>query len=121
MKWFLKCMKNYANFNGRARRKEYWMFILVYAILTILLLSLDEMLFGSIELATPISSLFALALLIPSLSVGVRRLHDIDKTGWWYLLYLIPIIGWIWLIILHIIDGTKGANKYGDDPKTIEE
>ena len=124
MNWFLDVIKNkYAIFTGRARRQEYWMFVLVYAIIAIAL-QLLAVIFGLFSglLATLISvifMLFALAVLIPSLAVVIRRLHDIGKSGWWILISLIPLIGEIWLIILLATDSQPGENQYGPNPKGL--
>ncbi|MDR6764129.1 uncharacterized membrane protein YhaH (DUF805 family) [Flavobacterium sp. 2755] len=104
--------ENYANFNGRARRREYWMFTLLstlitYGILLILMLVLPNLAF--------ISNVYSLAVLVPSLAVGVRRMHDIGKSGWFI---LIPIYN----IVLLATEGEKGPNQYGADPKNqLEE
>ena len=124
MEWYLKVMRdNYANFSGRARRKEYWMFALVQTIVMIGLMILDSVLgldfelqgislgYGYLYLIGPIVHF------IPSLAVVVRRLHDVGKSGWFYLLVLIPLIGWAWLFILYCIEGQKEDNKWGPDPK----
>ncbi len=108
MNWYVKCLQQYADFNGRARRTEYWMFTLVNSIIVIVL---------SIIGIKLLSSLYGLAVLIPGLAVAVRRLHDIGKSGWMYLLMLIPLIGWIWLIILFCQDGEAEANQWGENPK----
>ncbi len=120
MKWYLKVVKdNYANFNGRARRKEYWMFTLFQLIF----IYGGMLILGGIAYA--IDSPFIIfaiyiyifATLIPSLAVGVRRLHDVGKSGWFYLIILIPFVGPIWLFVLTVTEGDKGANQYGPDPK----
>ncbi len=123
MYWFVKCMKKYADFSGRARRKEYWMFFLFYVIFSTVLSIIDGFIgwgfadgnFGILYL------LFALATLIPYLAVFVRRLHDIGKSGWWYFIILIPVVGVIWLIILLATDGEPGENQYGLNPKELGE
>jgi uncharacterized membrane protein YhaH (DUF805 family) len=127
MNWYLKVLNNYAVFSGRARRKEYWMFVLVFLITLIIAAILDNVLgitfkFGEGEMAMKfpygyIYVLYSLALLIPSLAVGVRRLHDTGRSGWMMLLCLIPIIGGIWLLVLMLIEGTPGENEYGLNPK----
>ena len=124
MEWYLKVMReNYANFNGRARRKEYWMFALFQFILMIVLMILDSVLglgfdIGGIPLGYGwLYTLGALAHFIPGLAVVVRRLHDVGKSGWFYLIGLIPLIGVIWLLVLMCTDGDKGDNAYGPDPK----
>jgi uncharacterized membrane protein YhaH (DUF805 family) len=120
MNWYLTVLKNYKNFNGRARRKEFWMFSLISLIFTFVAILLDN-LFGS-NLGVPSSGgliyiLYQLFIFIPSLAVSVRRLHDVDKSGWMLFIILIPIIGAIWLFVLNLTEGTKGENKYGQDPK----
>ncbi|RCW91640.1 DUF805 domain-containing protein [Winogradskyella arenosi] len=120
MEWYLKVVRdNYANFSGRARRQEYWMFVLFNLIITFAL----AIVFGTLGALLDIPALFslyviyALAVVIPSLAVAVRRLHDVGKSGWFYLISLIPLIGGIWLIILFATEGDHGANAYGPDPK----
>lgn len=114
MEWFLKVVKdNYANFNGRARRKEFWMFALFYFIFAIVTSILD----GIIGLYGILTILLSLALIVPSLAVTVRRLHDIGKSGWWIFIDLIPLVGPIWLLVLLIQEGQHGPNEYGPDPK----
>ncbi|MCD6545006.1 MAG: DUF805 domain-containing protein [Flavobacteriaceae bacterium] len=113
MEWFLKVVKdNYANFKGRAGKKEFWMFILVYFILSIIAGAI-----GNFINMPSISSLLGLALFVPSLAVGARRLHDTGKSGWLQLLHLIPILGTIVLIVFWIQDGNTGDNKYGSTPE----
>jgi uncharacterized membrane protein YhaH (DUF805 family) len=114
--------RKYAVFSGRARRSEYWFFILFTAIVGIVGSVLDG-LFGirSGDYSTgPIQGLLQLALLLPSLAVGVRRLHDTDRSGWWLLISLIPIIGWIVLIVFFVQD-SQPANRYGPNPKAPGE
>lgn len=117
---------NYAKFSGRARRAEYWWFYLFYLIVYLVLGVVDSLLFGttttgdgsfSASTDTPIlSGIFALGSLIPNLAVGVRRLHDINRRGWWLLIALIPLVGIIILIVWLAKAGDKGANQYGGDP-----
>ncbi len=119
MEWYLKVLKNYVGFSGRARRKEYWMFLLFHLIVLIVAMLLDRMLglsFGDVGYG-PIYSLYALAVFLPSLAVAIRRLHDTNRSGWWLLLAFIPIIGGIVLIIWLATDGTPGDNRYGSNPK----
>ncbi len=119
MNWYLKVLKNYVGFKGRARRKEYWMFVLFHIIFSIAAMVLDNVT-GMADPTTnygPIYALYALALLLPSLAVAVRRLHDVGKSGWFLLIALIPIIGAIWLIVLYVTDSKPGPNKYGPNPK----
>lgn len=113
MEWFLKVVKdNYANFNGRAGKKEFWMFILVYFILSIIAGAI-----GNLINMSSISSLLGLALFVPSIAVGARRLHDTGKSGWLQLLHLIPVLGTIVLIVFWVQDAVAGDNKYGSAPK----
>ncbi len=124
MKWYLKVVKeNYANFQGRARRKEYWMFLLFNIIFLVLAMVLDNVFgiaFEGIGYG-PVYLVYALAVLVPGLAVAVRRLHDIGKSGWMILIGLIPLIGAIWLIVLYVTEGEKGENQYGPDPKAVPE
>lgn len=119
MNWYLKALKQYADFKGRARRKEYWMFILFNIIFAFLAALIDNIMgTASPELGYGIFyGIYALAVLIPSLAVIVRRLHDVGKSGWMYFIVLIPIIGAIWFIILMVKDSEPGSNKWGDNPK----
>lgn len=121
MKWFIKVLKQYADFKGRARRKEYWMFVLFYSIFLIITSILDITLgidFGGTGTG-PITLLFYLVILIPGLAVTVRRLHDVGKSGWMILINFIPIIGGIWLLVLLLTNSNQGENKYGANPKEI--
>ncbi|WP_293943320.1 MULTISPECIES: DUF805 domain-containing protein [unclassified Sphingobacterium] len=114
--WFLKVVRdNYANFNGRARRKEYWMFFLANLLIGVVFGILGQI----ASLFSYISGLISLALLIPGIAVAVRRLHDTNKSGWFLLLALIPFVN-LYLIYLLVIEGDKGPNQYGPDPKAEE-
>lgn len=120
MEWFLKVVRdNYANFNGRARRKEYWMYVLFNIIISVVLMIVDTALGLNIGngMNGIIGVIYSLAVLIPSLAVAVRRLHDVNKSGWMLLTAFIPIIGAIWLIVLLATEGDSGNNQYGSDPK----
>lgn len=101
-----KCFNNYVTFSGRAQRSEFWYFILFTFVVSLVLGILDERLSG----------LWELAVFLPTVSVAVRRLHDLEKSGWWWWLCLIPLIGWIILIVWYATEGTRGANDYGPDP-----
>ena len=123
MNWYLKCLKQYADFNGRARRKEYWMFVLFNIIISFVL-GLVDRLFGTFSSKAGIGILgvlYSLAVLIPGLAVTVRRLHDIGKSGWMILIGLIPFIGTIWFLVLMLLDSNPGENKYGPNPKEVTE
>jgi len=119
MSWYLTVIKKYVVFSGRARRKEFWTFVLFNFLFFIVAAILDNLLgLASKEYYLgPIYSLYALFIIIPYLAVAVRRLHDIGKSGWWIFIKLIPIIGAIWLLILLFTEGNKGPNEYGEDPK----
>lgn len=126
--YFINAYKNYAGFSGRARRKEYWFFTLFYVLITILL-SIIESATGAVYImwvdyrtAIPIgilSNLFALVSLIPGLAIITRRLHDTNRSGWWQLLHLIPLIGSIILLVFLCFDSQFGENKYGKNPKGL--
>ncbi|EPJ0398923.1 DUF805 domain-containing protein [Providencia rettgeri] len=115
---------NYANFNGRARRKEYWMFTLInFIIILVLYLIIDASIdhyTGEIDglgnLALVLAVIYCVAIFIPSLAVTVRRLHDIDKSGWWYLISFIPFGGLI-IFVFTCLNGTPGNNRFGPNPK----
>jgi uncharacterized membrane protein YhaH (DUF805 family) len=119
MEWYLKAIKNYVGFTGRSRRKEFWMFVLFNLIFSIAAAVLDNVagLADPMIGYGPIYGLYALAVLLPSLGVAVRRLHDVGKSGWFILIALVPLIGAIWLIVLYAKDGDPGVNKYGVNPK----
>jgi uncharacterized membrane protein YhaH (DUF805 family) len=120
MEWFLKVVKeNYANFNGRARRKEYWMFTLFSSIISIVLFVLMSIFSDSmlVIIFSILSILYSLVILIPSLAVIARRLHDTNHSGWFYFIALIPLVGPIIMLITLCKEGTRGDNQYGADPK----
>lgn len=151
MDWMLLPLRRYAEFSGRSRRTEYWLFFLFTAICGAVLAGIDKVLglqIGQGRSANGIlSSLFNLATLVPTLAVNVRRLHDVDRSGWWLLLPLgtgiggaaiglligaaagnmlswATILGWISIVIVLIVlfvfqvtDGDPGANRFGEDPK----
>ena len=124
-------LKRFADFSGRARRREFWSWVLFVWIAMFALMILDSMLGlggsatgyaegGSVGFNLKgglLTLLFAVAALIPSLSVSVRRLHDVGKSGWMLLLWLIPLLGWLYLLYLYLQPGTAGPNAYGADPK----
>ena len=113
MDWYLEVLRKYAVFSGRARRKEYWMFWLVNFIIELLLGMLDVSM-GTLGLLSGIYSLF---IFIPGLAVTVRRLHDTNRSGWWMLINVVPLVGWIFFLIFMIQDSIPGPNNYGPNPK----
>jgi len=113
MEYFIGALKKYADFEGRATRKEYWMFILFYLILYVVLVVIDS----SME-SLLLSTIFSLGLLVPSISVAARRLHDTGRSGWWQLISLIPIIGTI-VVIIFLVQDSHEENKYGPKPKAV--
>lgn len=119
MNWYVIPFKKYADFTGRAQRSEYWYFVLFNTLISFGL-SLIDFAIGTGDPSTGMglfSGLFSLAILIPSISVGARRLHDTDRSGWWMLLALIPVIGVIVLIALFAFDSQPETNRFGPNPK----
>lgn len=123
MNWYLKCLKQYADFRSRARRKEYWMFYLFNVIISIVLMIIDMAVgsFNEVSGLGLLSGLYSLAVLIPGLAVTVRRLHDINKSGWNFLIVLIPLVGPIVLLVWLCTDGDIYENKWGVNPKMSED
>jgi uncharacterized membrane protein YhaH (DUF805 family) len=125
IEWYKKVVfENYSNFKGRARRSEYWYFALANGLISILLIVLGAIIGGIFGDAVTggiigyvLFGLYALATLLPGLGVVVRRLHDVGKSGWFYLVAFIPIVGAIWILILFCTEGNPGPNQYGPDPK----
>jgi uncharacterized membrane protein YhaH (DUF805 family) len=120
MDWYLDVLKNrYAKFDGRARRKEYWMFALFNFLIAVALSIVDGILHLKVGMygMGVLGTLYALALLIPNIAISIRRLHDTDRSGWWLLILLVPIIGAIVLLVFMVLAGTAGENRYGPDPK----
>ncbi|MDE0938496.1 MAG: DUF805 domain-containing protein [Pirellulales bacterium] len=125
MSYYLTVLKKYAVFTGRARRAEIWYFILFNFIVSVVL----QMLFGSVAetaedgAASPLAFLpvlYTLVILLPSLAVAIRRLHDTGRSGWWILIALIPLVGTIVLIVFYVQDGDAGDNAYGTNPKAAQ-
>lgn len=121
MQWYTEVLKKYVVFSGRARRKEYWMFTLFNVIISIVLSSLDALIgtrndsgFGLLN------GIYTLAVLLPSLGVLARRLHDTNRSAWWILIGLVPVVGFIVLIVFTVMEGNQGDNQYGPDPKAHE-
>jgi uncharacterized membrane protein YhaH (DUF805 family) len=101
---------NYVNFSGRAARSEYWYWVLFYILAALVTLTIDLMIGMRLTL-----TIFSLAAFLPSLALNIRRLHDLDRTGWWVLLHFIPLVGAIILIIWFCTEGTQGPNRFGPD------
>ena len=135
MDWMILPLKRYTDFSGRSRRKEYWLFFLLMIVLGLIAGMIDTMLgFGSTYRSVsgtgysfgwathngPVEILLGLATFIPGLAVMVRRLHDLDKSGWWLLIGFVPLIGAIVLIVFMCIEGTRGPNRFGPDPLADE-
>ena len=115
MNWYLEVLSKYAVFDGRARRKEYWMFVLFSIVISLVLAFID----GLAGTSSLIGGIYSLAVLIPSLAVSVRRLHDTDRSGWWLLIVLVPLIGAVVLLVFSVQDSTVGQNQYGMNPKEL--
>jgi len=131
MEWYLKVVRdNYANFKGRARRKEFWMFILFNLIFSIVVMIADNIVGTTFKIGGGYYSsvsmpygwlylIYSLAIIIPGIAVSVRRLHDLGKSGGWIFIVLIPFIGAIWLLVLFVTEGQPNANTYGVSPKSV--
>lgn len=115
MNWYLKVLKNYAVFSGRAQRMEYWMFCLFNFIISIAI-GVVEGLLGTMGI---IGLIYCFAILLPGIGVSIRRLHDIGKTGWWLLIAFVPLLGAIVLLIFMVLDSQPGDNQYGPNPKGV--
>ena len=121
MQWYLDVLKKYVVFGGRARRKEFWMFTLVNVVISIVLSFVDRLIGTDSASGTGlIGGIYSLLVLLPSLAVTVRRLHDTNRSGAWIFIGLIPIIGWIVLLVFTVQEGTPGDNNHGPDPKAVE-
>ena len=125
MNHFINVLKKYATFSGRATRSEYWYFVLIYSIIYTILMGIDfaigtfsKQLMGNGSFLGFLSTAYSLVLFLPSLAVTVRRLHDINKSGWWILLIFVPIIGFI-LLVVYLCTNSKEDNKYGINPKNL--
>lgn len=112
--WFKKCLRNYANFSGRARRKEYWYFVLIQSVLAFIATIIDYIIFSNLGLFYFVT---ALGLFIPSLAVTIRRLHDTSRSGWWMLISIIPLIGSILLIVWLATETKPEVNQWGPPAK----
>ncbi|MFB7466471.1 DUF805 domain-containing protein [Streptomyces sp. NPDC056224] len=115
MHHYTDVLKKYAVFSGRARRQEFWMFVLCNLVVAAVLVTLDVVLGANGILV----GAYTLAIFLPCLGLTVRRLHDTGRSGWWYLLILIPLLGWIWLLVLMATEGQAAPNEYGPSPKAL--
>ncbi len=119
MDWYMMVWKKYAQFSGRSRRKELWMFtlfnILIALVLCVGSIALRENVGGKILMG--LYWIYLVAIIIPCLAVGARRLHDTGRSGWWWLIDLVPFIGPVILLVFWVLDSEPGANKYGSNPK----
>jgi len=113
MNWYIEVLKKYTVFDGRAHRTEYWMFVLFNVIIIIALGLIDRLL----GISGVLSGIYGLAVLIPGIAVGIRRLHDTNRSGWWLLISLVPVIGTIVLIVFMVQDSQPDTNQYGPNPK----
>jgi uncharacterized membrane protein YhaH (DUF805 family) len=134
MELMMNPLRHYADFNGRARRREFWSWFLFIWIMLFVLMYLDTVLdlggtatsyrtgnsVGFSMTGGWLSLLFGIATLLPTLAVGARRLHDVGKSGWYLLFNLIPLFGWAYLLYLYVQPGMTGPNDYGPDPKSAD-
>ena len=121
MNWYLQALKKYADFSGRARRKEYWFYMLFYVIILVVLSICDGIIGTTMQTGFGILTLiYVLAVLIPSIAVSVRRLHDTGRSGWWILIQFVPIVGIFIFLYFMVSDSNPGANAYGPSPKQGE-
>ncbi len=121
MHWYIDVLRKYTVFEGRARRKEYWIFALISALILIFLSLIDEMTGWKVwDDEGLLSLVYSIAVFVPTLAVVVRRLHDTDRSGWWVLIALIPLVGAIVLLVFLILKGNEGDNRFGPDPKAEE-
>ena len=114
MNWYLKALKQYAVFSGRAQRKEYWFFLL-FNIIAFIILGIIEAVIGVDK--GVLQALYWLAVLLPGIGVSIRRLHDTNRSGWWLLIAFVPLIGAIVLIVFYCQDSDAGDNRFGPNPK----
>lgn len=114
----MEVLKKYAVFSGRARRQEYWMFVLINTVVAMVLVLIDSQVGLMSETGYGVlSGIYSLGILVPSIAVSVRRLHDTDRSGMWYLIAFVPIIGPIALLVFCVQDGNMGMNQFGANPK----
>ncbi len=117
MHWYTDVIRRYTDFDGRAGRPEFWWFALINVIISLVIWTVGIALFGFLT-GELLAILYGLATLLPALGVEIRRLHDTNKSGWWILISLIPMVGGIILIVFFALAGTQGSNRFGPDPAT---
>lgn len=119
MYWYLEVLKKYALFTGRARRTEYWYFVLANVLIGVGLAIVDAIIRKITGIGFGLfGSVYALAVLVPGIAVSIRRLHDTDRSGWWLLLALVPLVGLV-LLIFMVEDSNGGTNRFGQNPKVL--
>ena len=120
--WALRPLTKYADFSDRAPRAEYWWFYLLTIVASLVAMIVDSVIGtgGTLGSYGILTLLVTLGLLIPSLAAGVRRLHDTDRSGWWLLIVLVPLVGVIVLLVFFVFEGTRGDNRFGRDPYAAE-
>lgn len=119
MNWYLEVLRKYAQFDGRSRRKEYWLFVLVNMVVSFLLTFIDRFT-GTFDPDIGLgllSGIYALAVFIPAIAVACRRLHDTGRTAWWLLILVVPLIGWVVLVVFFVQDSQEEENQYGISSK----
>jgi uncharacterized membrane protein YhaH (DUF805 family) len=117
MNWYMEALRKYAEFSGRSRRKEFWMFTLINAVVIFAMAFASAFYKDNINPFGIILLVYILAIVIPSLALTIRRLHDIGRSGWWIFISLVPFIGSIVMLIFEVLPGEVGDNPYGPDPK----
>jgi len=113
MNWYVEAFRKYAQFSGRARRMEFWMFTLINLLVIVGLLVFSD----KLRLASILLAIYCFGMVIPNLALTVRRLHDTGRSGWWILIGIVPLIGAIAMLIFEVLPGDVGDNAYGPDPK----
>ena len=123
MNWYLEALRKYSDFTGRARRREYWFFVLFNTLIQIAAVVLDGIA-GTfrVELGVGLlSGIYSLAVLVPTFAVLARRLHDTDRSGWWILIGIVPLLGALVLMIFALFEGDPGENRFGPSPKAPKD
>lgn len=115
MHHYTDVLKKYTEFSGRARRQEYWMFLL-FNLAALIVVAIIDSVIGTFPW---LYLLYALGVFLPGLAVSVRRLHDIGKSGWWLFIAAVPLVGGIWLLVLTATEGQPNPNQYGPSPKAV--